>query len=63
MENNYFFFGTFISDSSITATVLSVIRRLISGRPVFTADREHIHHKLLQHGMTHRQVNDTSDRR
>jgi len=32
------------------------VRRLISGRPVFTADREHIHHKLLQHGMTHRQV-------
>jgi UDP-GlcNAc:undecaprenyl-phosphate GlcNAc-1-phosphate transferase len=23
---------------------------------VFTADGEHIHHKLLQHGMTHRQV-------
>jgi hypothetical protein len=32
------------------------MRRWISGRPVFTADREHIHHKLLQHGMTHRQV-------
>jgi hypothetical protein len=29
---------------------------LISGRPVFTADREHIHHKLLQHGLSHRQV-------
>ena len=29
---------------------------MISGRPVFTADREHIHHKLLQHGLTHRQV-------
>src|SRR5205807_7422618 len=27
-----------------------------SGRPVFTADREHIHHKLLQRGMSHRQV-------
>ena len=40
----------------ILETVLSVIRRLISGRPVFTADHEHIHHKLLQHGMTHRQV-------
>ena len=40
----------------ILETVLSVIRRLISGRPVFTADAEHIHHKLLQHGMTHRQV-------
>ena len=40
----------------ILETALSVVRRLISGRPVFTADREHIHHKLLQHGMTHRQV-------
>jgi UDP-GlcNAc:undecaprenyl-phosphate GlcNAc-1-phosphate transferase len=40
----------------ILETVLSVIRRLISGRPIFTADREHIHHKLLQHGLTHRQV-------
>jgi hypothetical protein len=33
-----------------------VLRRLISGRPVFTADREHIHHKLLQLGLSHRQV-------
>src|ERR1700733_2027498 len=40
----------------ILETVRSILRRLISGRPVFTADREHIHHKLLQHGLTHRQV-------
>jgi UDP-GlcNAc:undecaprenyl-phosphate/decaprenyl-phosphate GlcNAc-1-phosphate transferase len=40
----------------ILETALSVVRRFISGRPVFTADREHIHHKLLQRGMTHRQV-------
>jgi UDP-GlcNAc:undecaprenyl-phosphate/decaprenyl-phosphate GlcNAc-1-phosphate transferase len=40
----------------ILETTLSVLRRLISGRPVFTADREHIHHKLLQLGMSHRQV-------
>jgi len=40
----------------ILETSLSIVLRLISGRPVFTADREHIHHKLLQHGMTHRQV-------
>jgi UDP-GlcNAc:undecaprenyl-phosphate GlcNAc-1-phosphate transferase len=40
----------------ILETTISVMRRLISGRPLFTADREHIHHKLLQHGMTHRQV-------
>jgi UDP-GlcNAc:undecaprenyl-phosphate GlcNAc-1-phosphate transferase len=40
----------------ILETALSIVRRLISGRPVFTADSEHIHHKLLQHGLTHRQV-------
>src|SRR2546426_3305204 len=40
----------------ILETSLSVVRRFISGRPVFTADREHIHHKLLQRGMSHRQV-------
>jgi UDP-GlcNAc:undecaprenyl-phosphate/decaprenyl-phosphate GlcNAc-1-phosphate transferase len=40
----------------ILETSLSILRRLISGRPVFIADREHIHHKLLQHGLTHRQV-------
>ncbi|HEY3973056.1 MAG TPA: MraY family glycosyltransferase [Candidatus Sulfotelmatobacter sp.] len=40
----------------ILETALSIVRRLISGRPIFTADRDHIHHKLLQHGLTHRQV-------
>ena len=40
----------------ILETSLSVLRRLISGRPVFTADREHIHHKLLELGLSHRQV-------
>lgn len=40
----------------ILETALSIVRRVISGRPVFTADREHIHHMLLRHGLTHRQV-------
>ena len=40
----------------ILETLLSVLRRLIGGRPIFTADREHIHHKLLQMGFSHRQV-------
>ena len=40
----------------ILETLLSILRRLISGRPVFTADREHIHHKLLQMGFSQRQV-------
>ncbi|HZP63878.1 MAG TPA: MraY family glycosyltransferase [Terriglobales bacterium] len=40
----------------ILETSLSVARRFLSGRPVFTADREHIHHKLLQRGLSQRQV-------
>jgi len=40
----------------ILETTLSVLRRFLSGRPVFTADREHIHHKLLERGLSQRQV-------
>ncbi|MBV9179995.1 MAG: undecaprenyl/decaprenyl-phosphate alpha-N-acetylglucosaminyl 1-phosphate transferase, partial [Acidobacteria bacterium] len=40
----------------ILETSLSVVRRFISGKPVFTADRQHIHHKLLDRGLSHRQV-------
>ena len=40
----------------ILETSLSILRRLISGQSVFMADREHIHHKLLQHGMSPRRV-------
>jgi UDP-GlcNAc:undecaprenyl-phosphate/decaprenyl-phosphate GlcNAc-1-phosphate transferase len=40
----------------ILETALSIVRRLIGGRPVFTGDREHIHHKLLQRGLSQRQV-------
>src|SRR6185503_1643008 len=37
-------------------TSLSVIRRFLSNRPLFSADREHIHHKLLERGLTQRQA-------
>lgn len=37
-------------------TVLSVFRRYLSGQPLFAADREHIHHKLLKRGFTHKQA-------
>ena len=37
-------------------TVLSVVRRFLSGQPLFTGDREHIHHKLLKRGFTHKQA-------
>jgi len=40
----------------ILETGLSILRRFIGGRPVFTADREHIHHRLLAIGLSHRQV-------
>ncbi len=35
---------------------LSVIRRLIGGRPIFSADRGHIHHRLLDRGLSTRQA-------
>lgn len=37
-------------------TCLSVVRRFLSGHALFVADREHIHHKLLDVGLTQRQV-------
>ena len=37
-------------------TALAVIRRFVSGQPLFSADRNHIHHRLLQMGFSHRQV-------
>ena len=40
----------------LTDTTLSVLRRFLSGRSLFGADRDHIHHKLLELGLTQRQV-------
>jgi UDP-GlcNAc:undecaprenyl-phosphate GlcNAc-1-phosphate transferase len=37
-------------------TSLSVVRRFLSGRPLFGADREHMHHKLLERGLSQRQA-------
>jgi UDP-GlcNAc:undecaprenyl-phosphate/decaprenyl-phosphate GlcNAc-1-phosphate transferase len=35
---------------------LSIVRRWLRGQPIFTGDRSHIHHKLLEKGLTHRGV-------
>ncbi len=40
----------------VLETTLSVLRRWLNGQPLFSADREHIHHKLLERGLTQRQV-------
>ena len=40
----------------LTDTLLSVLRRFLNGHRLFGADREHIHHKLLERGLTSRQA-------
>lgn len=39
----------------IMDTLLAIGRRALRGRPLFQADKEHIHHRLLAAGLTHRQ--------
>jgi hypothetical protein len=40
----------------LTDVGLSLLRRFLSGHSLFGADREHIHHKLLELGLTQRQA-------
>jgi UDP-GlcNAc:undecaprenyl-phosphate GlcNAc-1-phosphate transferase len=44
-------FGLPVVDATVT-----IGRRLLSGKPVFKADREHIHHMLLARGWSQRRV-------
>ena len=37
-------------------TLLAMLRRGLRGRPMFSGDKEHIHHRLLALGLSHRQV-------
>jgi UDP-GlcNAc:undecaprenyl-phosphate GlcNAc-1-phosphate transferase len=37
-------------------TALAVVRRFLRHRPIFSADRGHIHHRLLDRGLTPRRV-------
>ena len=38
----------------ILDVTLAVARRLLSAKPLFDADNDHIHHKLLKRGLSHR---------
>jgi UDP-GlcNAc:undecaprenyl-phosphate GlcNAc-1-phosphate transferase len=40
----------------ILDTMLAMIRRTLSGQSLFAADRGHIHHRMLDLGLTHRRV-------
>ncbi|RQD76928.1 MAG: undecaprenyl/decaprenyl-phosphate alpha-N-acetylglucosaminyl 1-phosphate transferase [Candidatus Syntrophonatronum acetioxidans] len=37
-------------------TLFAVVRRYLQREPIFQADKEHIHHRLLKKGFSHRQV-------
>jgi UDP-GlcNAc:undecaprenyl-phosphate GlcNAc-1-phosphate transferase len=37
-------------------TLLSLLRRFLARRPLFAADRLHVHHRLLDLGLTHRRA-------
>src|SRR5262249_1087261 len=37
-------------------TLFAMVRRVLERRPVFSADRGHIHHRLLDMGLTHRRA-------
>jgi UDP-GlcNAc:undecaprenyl-phosphate GlcNAc-1-phosphate transferase len=39
----------------IMDTLLAIGRRAVRGRPLFQPDKEHIHHKLMDLGLSHRQ--------
>jgi UDP-GlcNAc:undecaprenyl-phosphate/decaprenyl-phosphate GlcNAc-1-phosphate transferase len=40
----------------ILDVTLAVLRRALRGRPLFRGDTDHIHHKLLRRGFSHRQA-------
>ncbi len=37
-------------------TLSAIIRRMINGQPIFQADKEHLHHKILASGLSHKQT-------
>jgi UDP-GlcNAc:undecaprenyl-phosphate GlcNAc-1-phosphate transferase len=40
----------------IMDTLLAIVRRMLERRPVFSADRGHLHHRLVEMGLTHRRA-------
>jgi UDP-GlcNAc:undecaprenyl-phosphate/decaprenyl-phosphate GlcNAc-1-phosphate transferase len=40
----------------LTDTLLAMARRFLAHRSIFSADRQHLHHRLLDLGLTHRRV-------
>ena len=40
----------------LTDTLLAMTRRVLSRRSIFAADRQHLHHQLLEAGLTHKRA-------
>ena len=40
----------------VADTVFAMLRRMVKLQPIFKADKAHLHHRLLQHGLSHRQA-------
>ncbi|KRM69469.1 glycosyltransferase family 4 protein [Apilactobacillus ozensis] len=40
----------------ITDTVYAILRRMLNKQPISHADKHHLHHRLMQIGLTHRQT-------
>ena len=40
----------------LTDTLLAMVRRLLARRSIFSADRGHLHHRMLDLGLTHRRA-------
>ena len=40
----------------ITDTIYAMLRRILNKKPISQADKHHLHHRLMQMGLTHRQT-------
>jgi len=40
----------------IIDTVFAIVRRYFNGKPIFSPDKEHLHHRLLALGLTHKKT-------
>lgn len=40
----------------ITDTMFAIIRRKLNNKPIMQADKHHLHHRLMQMGLTHKQT-------
>ena len=54
----YFLVSLVILGIPVTDTLISFFRRLASGEHPFKADQEHVHHRILNLGLTHSQTVD-----